>query len=449
MDKRLIRKTKSVCPICLNPIDAAVVERDGKVWFEKECPRHGPFKLLLSEHPDYYLGTSEFFFKIMPKDLPQDSYHLYLTDKCNLSCPICITESGQNSKIEDMSLDDADKIIQENRRSRFVLFGGEPTCYKDLPLLIRKMKKRGHLVMMCTNGLKMADRDYLYRLVEAGLDRVDLSFDGFDRKIYLETRGVDLLERKLKTLDNLKQLNLATGISMLVIRGMNEDQIGPVIDYAVGNSFVKNISFLALTFLGGAKEYSMDRYIMPDQIVDLVERHSLGRIRRDKMFYYQKAFNAYSSLIRKRRCFYYQSFVLFRKGKECIPINEILDFSKIDHELELYAKYSGSNRLLATFYLFKGWVKIAFSALSRPEGMELIKEAARVIFLYALPKGNYNRSSRLLNIIFTTACDPYKMDKDVSFYCHRGIFYRKEGKINKESFRYDYNFKLEKEKKGR
>jgi len=327
-----------------------------------------------------------------------------------------------------------------------VLFGGEPTCHKELSALIKLMKKYGHMVMMCTNGLKMADKDYLAELIEAGLDRVDLSFDGFDKKIYLDTRGAVLLDMKLKALDNLREFNLPTGISMLVVRGVNDNQIGPVIDYSVKNTFIKNVSFLALTFLGGAQEYPLEKYVMPDQIVDLVELHSRGRIKREKMFFYQKAFNAYSAFIRKRRCFYYQSFILFRKGEGYIPIDEILDFSLVDRELELYAKYAKSNKFLAVFYLFKCGVKVAFSLLRKPDGLALIKEAIWIIFLYALPKGNYNRSRRLINIIFTTACDPYKMDKDASFYCHRGIFYRKEGKVNTESFRYNYNFNIVKGK---
>ena len=39
-----IKKTKSLCPTCLKPLEAEVFEEDGKVWIKKECPDHGEFK---------------------------------------------------------------------------------------------------------------------------------------------------------------------------------------------------------------------------------------------------------------------------------------------------------------------------------------------------------------------------------------------------------------------
>ena len=41
-----IKKTKSLCPTCLKPLEAEVFEEDGKVWIKKECPDHGEFKVM-------------------------------------------------------------------------------------------------------------------------------------------------------------------------------------------------------------------------------------------------------------------------------------------------------------------------------------------------------------------------------------------------------------------
>ena len=436
----IIRKTESVCPRCFLPLEALIIEEDNKILFRKKCPVHGVCQIILSEHPWYYRQSSRFFFSVMNSDLPADSFHLYVTDKCNLSCRICITESGHSISMGDLNKGNVEKIIKGRKRVRFIIFGGEPTCNEDLTGIIKLMKEHGHTVMMCTNGVKLADPGYLSKLVRAGLDRVDLQFDGFNDKVYNVIRERGLLKIKLKALNNLKELNVPTGLSMLVIKGLNQDQIDYLLDYAVKNSFIKNISFIALAFMGGAYTWPLDKYIVPDQIVDLLEERTEGKINRKNLFFYQKVFNAYSSFIKKRRCFYYQSYSLVRKPGGYTCIDEIFEFKKMDYELEMYAKHLNRNRFLAFLYLLKGFVKVSVYAVFKPMGLGLLFEIFKTAFYYALPGGNYNKNSRLLNIIFTTACDPYKMDKTAGKYCHRGIFYKQNGEIRRFDFRFDYNF---------
>ena len=38
-----IKDTKSLCPVCLDKIDASVFERDGAVYMDKECAHHGRY----------------------------------------------------------------------------------------------------------------------------------------------------------------------------------------------------------------------------------------------------------------------------------------------------------------------------------------------------------------------------------------------------------------------
>ena len=39
-----IKDTKSLCPICLDKIEAKVFERDGSVYMDKTCAEHGDFQ---------------------------------------------------------------------------------------------------------------------------------------------------------------------------------------------------------------------------------------------------------------------------------------------------------------------------------------------------------------------------------------------------------------------
>jgi 7,8-dihydro-6-hydroxymethylpterin dimethyltransferase len=41
-----IKSTKSICPECLQVLDATILEDGGKVYIKKECPEHGAFQEL-------------------------------------------------------------------------------------------------------------------------------------------------------------------------------------------------------------------------------------------------------------------------------------------------------------------------------------------------------------------------------------------------------------------
>ena len=51
---RKIKGTSSICPHCLEPVDAEVFERHGKVWMDKSCSQHGHFSALLSSDIKHY-----------------------------------------------------------------------------------------------------------------------------------------------------------------------------------------------------------------------------------------------------------------------------------------------------------------------------------------------------------------------------------------------------------
>ena len=44
----ILRKTRSVCPVCLRNLPAALCRReDGRIFMEKTCPEHGSFQTLI------------------------------------------------------------------------------------------------------------------------------------------------------------------------------------------------------------------------------------------------------------------------------------------------------------------------------------------------------------------------------------------------------------------
>lgn len=74
----VVRKTKSICPVCLEPLDAFVIEFCGKIFLSKQCFKHGKFDVLLSNTPEYYKEMERFYFAIMGEEKG------FLSMKCGL-----------------------------------------------------------------------------------------------------------------------------------------------------------------------------------------------------------------------------------------------------------------------------------------------------------------------------------------------------------------------------
>ena len=199
-----LRKTRSVCPICLKNLPAELTRReDGVILLEKHCPQHGDFSVPVwqgrVDFDSWLLGT-----EALPRDAalrcpdncgicPEHEIGtccalLEVTARCNLRCRYCFANGGaaeQDPPQEEMKA--AIRDIAAKCGGPLLQFsGGEPTLRDDLPELVRFAKETGcSYTQVNTNGIRLAqDPDYAKRLKEAGLDIVFLQFDGTRNEIY-------------------------------------------------------------------------------------------------------------------------------------------------------------------------------------------------------------------------------------------------------------------------
>lgn len=147
-----------------------------------------------------------------------------ITHRCNMHCRNCYLP---NRHIADI---DADRLIaclsQLPKRTNIRLAGAEPTLRADLPDLIRRIKQLGHRVVLLTNGLRLAQADYVATLRQAGLRHVYISLNGADNDHwYQQIDNMACAEKKLKAIDNVlaKQMILNTGT--ILMRGINEGAV--------------------------------------------------------------------------------------------------------------------------------------------------------------------------------------------------------------------------------
>lgn len=420
-----LRKTKSRCLKTGIEVDAYLVEKNNEIIMEKECPIHGQEEIIISRHPWYYKQLTEYYFNIMPKSLQQKRFYIYLSNNCNLNCPICLLEPNQN-KTKDVCLDDFKKTIKKNKNCRFYLYGAEPTLRDDLKEWISLLKHYGNLVNIHTNGVKLADYDYVCRLKEWGVDYVSMQFDGFDDRIYEILRGRKLLNLKLKALENLKRAKIATGFNVTIAKDINEQQMRPILDYALRNKFIKDISFATLSFLGDAKNnFLPGSILMPDELIDIVESQTKGGIKRENVFLFQKLYYTLLAAFNVRRCYNFQHLVLYRGADSGYQtLDQLFAFKKMEPVFHKFPRLLKKNRLFATAYFLCSFFFSLF-------GRNFFKKVRCIPWRMLVPGKirNIKIPSRTLFLSFGTVCDNLKYDSQINSYCGQGFCFTEKDKI--------------------
>lgn len=128
-----------------------------------------------------------------------------VTDRCNLRCRYCMPEEGINliQHNEMLTYDEIERVVKIMARlgiNRVRLTGGEPTVRKDIDVLARKLKNIEGIdsLLMTTNGILLEELGL--KLVESGVDGLNISLDTLDAKRFFELTRRDKFEEVWKGL---------------------------------------------------------------------------------------------------------------------------------------------------------------------------------------------------------------------------------------------------------
>ena len=157
----------------------------------------------------------------------------------------------------------------------------------DLPQIISLGKELGfNFIQVNTNGIRMAqDEDYVKELKEAGLDSIFLQFDGTDDSIYKKLRGRELLELKIKAVENCNKYGIGVVLVPTLVPGVNVDNIGKIIDFALDNiTTVRGVHFQPVSYFGRIPELPKDEHrITLPEVMDNIEEQTRGKFKINSM----------------------------------------------------------------------------------------------------------------------------------------------------------------------
>lgn len=213
-------------------------------------------------------------------DRPLTDLRVSVTDRCNLRCPYCMPreafaeESAFLPRREILTYEEITRLVEVFVGlgvDKVRLTGGEPLLRRDLSTLIA-MLRRQHPELelaMTTNGVLLEAA--VDELVAAGLDRVTVSLDAIDPEVARRTADAPVdLQRILSGIDAAVAARLTpVKINVTVVRGVNEDQILPIVErFRTGGVVVRLIEFMDV---GSTNRWSMERVVPASEMRGMIE----------------------------------------------------------------------------------------------------------------------------------------------------------------------------------
>lgn len=277
------KQTTSTCPTCLALTPADVIIREGRVYFEKHCPTCGPSTALVAEDARHYVrayayaraGTQPFDYPTKadagcPTDCGLCDEHeqhtclpiVEVTDHCNLECPVCIVNNQYSTHMSPEHFRGiVDKLVaREGQLESIAISGGEPSSHpRILELLDIADRPEIARVVLITNGVRLGrDRAFAHELKRRGV-YIGLQMDGFDALTHTALRGRDLGREKEAALQMIRELDLPTQMIAVVARGINDDQVGRLVELFLTTDAIVSLNFQPAAYTGfGGGQMPMD-----------------------------------------------------------------------------------------------------------------------------------------------------------------------------------------------
>ena len=175
-----------------------------------------------------------------------------LTHRCPLHCVYCSNPQELAARTNELPTDAWSRVFREAAElgvMQLDLTGGEPLARPDLSALVQSARDAGLYVSLITSGLPL-DEKRLDELLAAGLDHLQLSFQGAREQSANEICGTKAHAQKLRVLDWLKSRRVGVTLNFVLHRG-NLDQLDEMLSIAESSS-ASRVEFAHVQYYGWA-----------------------------------------------------------------------------------------------------------------------------------------------------------------------------------------------------
>lgn len=211
---------------------------------------------------------------------PLRDLRISVTDRCNFRCPYCMPAElfGDDSvflpRDELLSFEEIVRLaglFAENGVRKLRVTGGEPLLRKDLTTLIARLAAVEGVedLAMTTNGMLLPK--HARSLRAAGLNRITVSLDALDPRIFSElSGGRGAPEQVLEGIAAAQEAGFErVKLNCVVQRGINESEILPLVEHFRGTPHV--LRFIEFMDVGTRNGWELDRVVPARELLAMID----------------------------------------------------------------------------------------------------------------------------------------------------------------------------------
>lgn len=201
---------------------------------------------------------------------------LSVTDRCDLRCRYCMSEHMQFLANDELlsfaEIEDLVDLLIARGMTKLRLTGGEPLVRRNVLELVEALGKMlGHgldELTLTTNGTQLARA--AQSLVASGIRRVNVSLDSLDPITFAHITRRGRLHEVLAALTEAKAAGLSLKINMVALKGLNEDEIAPMMRWCAGQGF--DLTLIETMPLGEVENDRTAHYLPLDRVREEIEQ---------------------------------------------------------------------------------------------------------------------------------------------------------------------------------
>jgi uncharacterized radical SAM superfamily Fe-S cluster-containing enzyme len=426
----VIDKTKTVCPECKLIIEGIIYKDGENVMIRKECPEHGRTVEKYWEDYEMYMKMRKYNYYGRGLDNPDvinkgencpfdcaiclrhkshsGLANVVVTNRCHLSCWYCFFFEKEGDPVYEPSIEELNKMFIKLRSQKPIaanalqITGGEPTMRKDLPEIIAKAKEAGFdQIQINTTGINLGfDPELMMKLRYAGTNVLYMSFDGVSKRTNPKNHWEVPLAMKAA-----RKAGLSIVLVPTVIRGINENELGSIMNFALNNiDIIRAINFQPVSLVGRmpARERERQRITVPGAI-KLIEEQTNGVVAKEDWFsvpcvgginrFIEILTGEYKYDLSTHFACGAGSYLFLDKDRKVIPITRFLDVEgMLEYLREAEKEMLGKSKLERKVIAVKKLVGLSkfLDAEKQPKSLNFGK-----IFMNILLKNDFNSMGTL------------------------------------------------------
>ncbi|WP_167615139.1 GTP 3',8-cyclase MoaA [Maribellus sediminis] len=221
-----------------------------------------------------------------------EKLRISLLNTCNFSCVYCVSDDlgdipapsiGKSAKEQPLTPDEFAKIISEvhslTKLKSIRLTGGEPLLYRDLYTLVGNIRNLGITdIRLTTNAYYLKEK--AVKLYEAGVKSVNISVDAIDLELFKKIARHPDPSRVFAGIEAAIDAGMKVKLNAVIMRGENESQIIPLLDYAT--KLGVKIRFLELMKMGHLYQ-SKNGHFFPEEemLKEIQKKYEIEKLPRE------------------------------------------------------------------------------------------------------------------------------------------------------------------------